>query len=63
MKKLLAIIRKDTLVRFASRSELLFFIVLPVLFTFLLAGGTPVYTSNRERFVEARDRANLLRPC
>lgn len=41
MKKLLAIIRKDSLVRFASRSELLFFIVLPIVFTFLLAGGTP----------------------
>jgi linearmycin/streptolysin S transport system permease protein len=41
MKKLFAIIRKDSLVRFASRSELLFFIVLPLLFTFLLAGGTP----------------------
>jgi ABC-2 type transport system permease protein len=41
VKKIFAIIRKDTVVRFASRSELLFFIVLPLLFTFLLAGGTP----------------------
>jgi len=41
MKKLLAIIRKDSLVRFASKSELVFFIVLPIVFTFLLAGGTP----------------------
>lgn len=41
MKKIFAIAWKDALTRFASPSELLFFIVLPVLFTFLLAGGTP----------------------
>lgn len=41
MKKILAIAWKDTLVRFTSFWELLFFIVLPVVFTFLLAGGTP----------------------
>lgn len=41
MKKILAIAWKDAIVRFASSSELLFFIVLPVVFTFLLAGGTP----------------------
>ncbi len=41
MKKILAITWKDTLIRFASSWELLFFIVLPVVFTFLVAGGTP----------------------
>jgi ABC-2 type transport system permease protein len=41
MKKIFAIAWKDAIVRFASSSELLFFIVLPVVFTFLLAGGTP----------------------
>lgn len=41
MNKIFAIIRKDALIRFASRSELLFFIILPLVFTFLLAGGTP----------------------
>ena len=41
MRKIFAIVRKDALVRFASSWELLFFIVLPVVFTFLLAGGTP----------------------
>ena len=41
MKKILAIIRKDIIIRFASSSELLFFIILPIVFTFLLAGGTP----------------------
>jgi ABC-2 type transport system permease protein len=41
MKKIFAIAWKDAIVRFGSSSELLFFIVLPVVFTFLLAGGTP----------------------
>jgi ABC-2 type transport system permease protein len=41
MKKILAIAWKDAIIRFASSSELLFFIVLPLVFTFLLAGGTP----------------------
>ena len=41
MKKIFAIAWKDAIIRFASSSELLFFIVLPVVFTFLLAGGTP----------------------
>ena len=41
MRKILAIAWKDAIIRFASSSELLFFIVLPLVFTFLLAGGTP----------------------
>jgi ABC-2 type transport system permease protein len=41
MKKILAISKKDLIVRFASKSEWLFFIILPMLFTFLLAGGAP----------------------
>ncbi|HAV76100.1 MAG TPA: hypothetical protein DCX53_01975 [Anaerolineae bacterium] len=41
MKKIFAIAWKDAIIRFASPSELLFFIILPVVFTFLLAGGTP----------------------
>ncbi len=40
MKKILAIIWKDTILRFSSRSEMLFFFILPVIFTFILAGGT-----------------------
>jgi ABC-2 type transport system permease protein len=39
MNKILAIIRKDILVRFSSRSELLFFLVLPLVFTFVIGGG------------------------
>jgi ABC-2 type transport system permease protein len=41
MRKIFAIAWKDAIIRFASSSELLFFIVLPIVFTFLLAGGTP----------------------
>jgi len=41
MKIIFAIAWKDAIIRFASSSELLFFIILPVVFTFLLAGGTP----------------------
>jgi len=41
MKKIFAIAWKDAVIRFASSSELIFFIILPIVFTFLLAGGTP----------------------
>lgn len=41
MKKIFAVAWKDAIIRFASSSELLFFIILPVVFSFLLAGGTP----------------------
>jgi ABC-2 type transport system permease protein len=37
--KLAAIIRKDTNLRFEARSELLFFLILPLVFTFILGGG------------------------
>jgi ABC-2 type transport system permease protein len=37
--KLSAIIRKDSILRFESRSEILFFLVLPIVFTFILGGG------------------------
>lgn len=58
MKKLFAIIRKDTIIRFSGASELLFFIILPVVFTFLLAGGTPSGDEeNRVRLVVV-DQAN-----
>jgi ABC-2 type transport system permease protein len=41
MKKIIAIAWKDAIIRFSSSAELLFFIILPLVFTFLLAGGTP----------------------
>ncbi len=40
MKKIFAIIWKDTILRFASLYEWLFFLILPIFFTFILAGGT-----------------------
>jgi len=58
MKKLFAIAWKDAVVRFASSSELLFFIILPIVFTFLLAGGSPSANGdNRIRLVVV-DQAN-----
>jgi ABC-2 type transport system permease protein len=39
MRKIAAIAWKDALVRFASRSEILFFLVLPIVFTVILGGG------------------------
>jgi ABC-2 type transport system permease protein len=40
MKKIFAIIWKDTIIRFASIYEWLFFLILPIVFTLVLAGGT-----------------------
>lgn len=53
MKKIFAIAWKDAIIRFASSSELLFFIILPLVFTFLLAGGSPSGnpTNNRVRLM------------
>ncbi|MBL8046590.1 MAG: ABC transporter permease, partial [Anaerolineales bacterium] len=39
MNKIFAIAFKDALVRFSSRAEWLFFLILPVLFTFFVGGG------------------------
>ena len=52
MKKIFAIAWKDAIVRFASPSEWLFFIVLPLVFTFIFAGGVPTGDEdNRVRLV------------
>ena len=40
MKKLLAIIQKDTILRFTSPMEWMFFIILPLVFIYLISGGT-----------------------
>ena len=37
--KITAIAWKDTIIRFSSKSELLFFLILPIVFTFLLGGA------------------------
>ena len=47
MKKLIAIIWKDVRVRFTGWVEWLFFLVLPVVFTLILAGGTGGQDDNR----------------
>jgi ABC-2 type transport system permease protein len=39
MAKIIALAWKDTLLRFSSRSELLFFLILPIVFTALLSGA------------------------
>lgn len=41
MKKIFAIVWKDAVIRFQSKVEWLFFLILPITFTFLVAGGTP----------------------
>jgi linearmycin/streptolysin S transport system permease protein len=58
MKKIFAIAWKDAIIRFASRSELLFFIILPIVFTFLLAGGTPSGDDDNRIVLPVVDEAN-----
>ncbi len=77
MKKILSIIRKDALLRFSGFSELIFFIILPVVFTFLLAGGTPsgeedprirllvvdeANTAISQQIIEELERSTAVRP-
>jgi ABC-2 type transport system permease protein len=40
MKKIIAIAWKDTKIRFSSKTEWIFFLILPIVFTVILAGGT-----------------------
>lgn len=51
MKKLIAIIWKDTILRFSSPSEWLFFLILPVIFSVILAGGTGTQGDSRVRLL------------
>src|SRR5512136_1456370 len=57
MKKILAIAWKDTVLRFSGWAEWLFFLILPVVFTVILAGGTGASSDNRVRLVVV-DQAN-----
>lgn len=41
LSKIIAIIRKDVVLRFEGRAELLFFLVLPLVFTYLIGAGVP----------------------
>jgi ABC-2 type transport system permease protein len=56
MKKILAITWKDALLRFSSRFEWLFFLILPIFFTVVLAGGSGAPADNRVRLLVV-DRA------
>ena len=58
MRKIFAIAWKDAIVRFASSAELIFFIILPVIFTFLLAGGTPSGNADNRIHLLVVDEAN-----
>jgi len=58
MKKIIAIAWKDAIVRFGSSSELLFFIILPIVFTFLLAGGTPSGNEDPRSWLLVVDESN-----
>jgi ABC-2 type transport system permease protein len=58
MKKILAITWKDAIIRFSGFSELLFFLILPLVFTFLLAGGTPSGNSDNRIRLLTVDEAN-----
>ncbi len=49
MNRILAIIRKDTLLRFSSVAEWLYFLILPIFFTVVLAGGTGGPSDSRIR--------------
>ena len=60
MKKIFAIAWKDAIVRFASSSELIFFIILPLIFTFLLAGGTPSNDDDNRVPLVVVDQANTV---
>ncbi len=61
MKKIFAIAWKDAVIRFASSSELLFFIILPLVFTFLIAGGVPSGDDdNRVRLVVVDQADNSI---
>ena len=51
MRKMIAIVWKDLLVRFSSPVELVFFILLPVVFTLILAGGSGAPKDGRVRLV------------
>lgn len=53
MKKIFSIMWKDLKLRFTSPSEWLFFLILPVVFTTLLAGGTGGPSDTRVRLLVA----------
>jgi ABC-2 type transport system permease protein len=57
MKKIIAIAWKDTILRFSGWAEWLFFLIMPIAFTVILAGGTGPLRDSRVRLVVV-DQAN-----
>ncbi len=57
MKKLLAIIKKDTILRFTSPMEWMFFIILPLVFIYLISGG-PTQTGDPRLVLTVVDQAD-----
>ena len=58
MKKIFAIAWKDAIIKFASKSEWLFFLILPITFTFLVAGGTPSGNEDNRIRLSVLDESN-----
>ena len=56
-QKITALAWKDTIIRFSSRTELLFFLILPIVFTLLLSGGA---SSSQNGDVDNRVRLLLV---
>ncbi|MCA9969005.1 MAG: ABC transporter permease [Anaerolineales bacterium] len=54
MRKILTLAWKDTLLRFSGASELLFFLILPVAFTFLLGGGVAGFGGDGDETADSR---------
>lgn len=60
MNKLIAIAWKDLRLRFTSPTEWLFFLILPIIFTFALSGGTGPQTDTRIRLAVADEAGSPL---
>jgi ABC-2 type transport system permease protein len=58
MKKIFAIVFKDVKVRFTGFAEWLYFLILPVIFTIILAGGTGAPTGDNRIRLAVVDQAN-----
>lgn len=59
MSKLFAIIKKDTILRFTSPMEWLFFLVLPIVFIYIISGGTTQNSDPRLQLTVV-DQANSV---
>ena len=60
MRKILAIVRRDVALRFSGWTEWLFFLVLPIAFTLILAGGTAEPADPRIRLIVVDQAATPL---